>query len=161
MLTILFLAIAIYRLPIFLVELQWKWQPVFRIQRRPETTEVSSVFNEIPTIVSPIRFQLMSPYRVALYSVVDPFLSNFFPFALMCVSSLLTLCEIVKSRHFAYAQFSIDSQSSAGGAGGSLKRSSCSSSQPLSASTLAVLRVKRAEGVRQKQGKCLRASKII
>ena len=140
MLTALFLAIGLYRLPTFVVELQWKWHPVFRIQTRPETTE------------------LLSPYRVALYSVVDPILSHFLPFALMAVFSVLTLCEIVKSRHFAYAQFSIDSQGSAGGGGGSghgqqhggsLRRSShCSGSQiPLGG-----LRGKRADGVRQKQG---------
>lgn len=98
MLTILFLVIFAYRLPIFVVELQWKWNPVFRIQKRQETTE------------------LLSPYRVALYSIVDPIVSNFVPFTLMCVFSLLTLCDILKSRQFtSYAQFSVDSQGSTSG----------------------------------------------
>ncbi|KAI3413808.1 hypothetical protein GPALN_011289 [Globodera pallida] len=89
LMAVLFVAITFYRLPTFMVELQIKWQPVFRIQRRPETTE------------------MLSPYRIWLYSIVDPIVSHLVPFVLMCVFSLLTLCEIVKSRHFAYAQFSI------------------------------------------------------
>lgn len=34
-------ALIIYRLPIFIFELQLKWRPVFRINRRPDTTEVN------------------------------------------------------------------------------------------------------------------------
>uniref|UniRef100_A0A7E4W0P1 G_PROTEIN_RECEP_F1_2 domain-containing protein n=1 Tax=Panagrellus redivivus TaxID=6233 RepID=A0A7E4W0P1_PANRE len=86
----------LFRLPVFLVELQLKWRPMLRINRRPETTE------------------LMSPYRVIYHSFLDPILSNFLPFIWMCVFSILTLCEIIKNRHFAYAQFSVYSRSSKG-----------------------------------------------
>lgn len=43
-LIILYASIAIYRLPIFLVELQIKWQPLVHIQKRPETTEVCIIY---------------------------------------------------------------------------------------------------------------------
>uniref|UniRef100_A0A183BIX5 G_PROTEIN_RECEP_F1_2 domain-containing protein n=1 Tax=Globodera pallida TaxID=36090 RepID=A0A183BIX5_GLOPA len=121
LMAVLFVAITFYRLPTFMVELQIKWQPVFRIQRRPETTE------------------MLSPYRIWLYSVVDPIVSHLVPFVLMCVFSLLTLCEIVKSRHFAYAQFSIACDSH----GTTMKRRrSSGSSHPLR---------RRTDGARQKQ----------
>lgn len=35
--------------------------------------------------------QLLSPYRIAMYSVVDPIVSHFVPFILMCIFSMLTL----------------------------------------------------------------------
>ncbi|KAL3124455.1 hypothetical protein niasHT_007738 [Heterodera trifolii] len=121
LMAILFIAITFYRLPSFMVELQIKWQPVFRIQKRLETTE------------------MLSPYRIWLYSVIDPIVSHFLPFVLMCVFSLLTLCEIVKSRQFAYAQFSVSCDSQ----GAIVKRRrSSSSSHPLR---------RRIDGVRQKQ----------
>ncbi|CAK5076676.1 unnamed protein product [Meloidogyne enterolobii] len=41
LLAILFLIIVVYRVPSFVVELQWKWNPIVRIQKRPEKTEVS------------------------------------------------------------------------------------------------------------------------
>uniref|UniRef100_A0AC34QBZ4 G-protein coupled receptors family 1 profile domain-containing protein n=1 Tax=Panagrolaimus sp. JU765 TaxID=591449 RepID=A0AC34QBZ4_9BILA len=87
---------ALFRIPVFLVELQFKSRPMLRITRRPETTE------------------LLSPYRIVYHSILDPILANFLPFIWMCVFSLLTLCEIVKNRHFAYAQFSVYSRSTIG-----------------------------------------------
>uniref|UniRef100_A0A915NS37 G-protein coupled receptors family 1 profile domain-containing protein n=1 Tax=Meloidogyne floridensis TaxID=298350 RepID=A0A915NS37_9BILA len=39
LLAILFLVIIAYRVPSFVVELQWKWNPIVRIQKRPEKTE--------------------------------------------------------------------------------------------------------------------------
>ena len=82
----------VFRLPIFFVELQLKWKPILKITRRPETTE------------------FLSPYRIVYHSFLDPVLSNFLPFIWMCIFSILTLYEIVKNRHFAYAQFSIHSR---------------------------------------------------
>lgn len=39
-LALMFIIILLYRLPIFFVELQLKWRPLLRINRRPDTTEV-------------------------------------------------------------------------------------------------------------------------
>uniref|UniRef100_A0AC35FNY7 G-protein coupled receptors family 1 profile domain-containing protein n=1 Tax=Panagrolaimus sp. PS1159 TaxID=55785 RepID=A0AC35FNY7_9BILA len=106
------LAVA-FRIPLFLVELQIKWRPMLLISRRPETTE------------------LLSPYRIIYHSFLDPILSNFLPFIWMCVFSILTLCEIIRNRHFAYAQFSVYSRTS----GASIK----------------TMCTRRADGIRQKQ----------
>uniref|UniRef100_A0A914C2V7 G-protein coupled receptors family 1 profile domain-containing protein n=1 Tax=Acrobeloides nanus TaxID=290746 RepID=A0A914C2V7_9BILA len=112
----------LFRLPLFLVELQLKWKPMFRIGRRVETTE------------------LLSPYRIVYHSFLDPVLSNFLPFIWMSAFSILTLCEIIKSRHFSYMKFSFD------GNDGSFKKIySKNSSQPLT-----FLR-RRADCIRQRQ----------
>uniref|UniRef100_A0A914C270 G-protein coupled receptors family 1 profile domain-containing protein n=1 Tax=Acrobeloides nanus TaxID=290746 RepID=A0A914C270_9BILA len=109
----------LFRLPLFLVELQLKWKPMFRIGRRVETTE------------------LLSPYRIVYHSFLDPVLSNFLPFIWMSAFSILTLCEIIKSRHFSYMKFSFD------GNDGSFKK--IYSNQPLT-----FLR-RRADCIRQRQ----------
>uniref|UniRef100_A0A915DQN0 G-protein coupled receptors family 1 profile domain-containing protein n=1 Tax=Ditylenchus dipsaci TaxID=166011 RepID=A0A915DQN0_9BILA len=66
-LVLMFLALLLYRVPIFVLELQIKWTPIFRINRRPQTTE------------------LLSPYRIAYHSFFDPIMSNFLPFIWMCI----------------------------------------------------------------------------
>ncbi|KAH7689648.1 Protein C09F12.3, partial [Aphelenchoides avenae] len=118
-LLVMFAVALLYRLPIFFLELQVKLKPILRVNRRPETTE------------------LLSPYRIVYHSFLDPVLSNFLPFTWMCIFSLLTLCEILKSRHFAYAQFTAD--------GGSCRNYSTSSKRPLT-----YIR-RRADSIRQKQ----------
>jgi hypothetical protein len=95
--TILFIIYALlllYRLPIFIAELQITTHPLLRIQRWPDATEQ------------------LSAYRVAYHSLLDPLLSNLLPFGWMCVFSLLTLCEIIRRKPFGYGQMSIDSGSS-------------------------------------------------
>uniref|UniRef100_A0A0N4Z7U8 G_PROTEIN_RECEP_F1_2 domain-containing protein n=1 Tax=Parastrongyloides trichosuri TaxID=131310 RepID=A0A0N4Z7U8_PARTI len=89
-LIIMIFIIFIFRSPIFLLELQFKWKPLFRIIRRPETTE------------------LLTPYRVIYHSFLDPFFANVLPFLAMSIFSILTLYEIIKSKHFAYNQLNID-----------------------------------------------------
>uniref|UniRef100_A0A914KPF6 G-protein coupled receptors family 1 profile domain-containing protein n=1 Tax=Meloidogyne incognita TaxID=6306 RepID=A0A914KPF6_MELIC len=78
LLAILFLVIVAYRVPSFVVELQWKWSPIVRIQKRPEKTET------------------LSAYRIVFYSILDPILSHFLPFGQMFIFSVLTLFEIMK-----------------------------------------------------------------
>ncbi|KAI1732423.1 hypothetical protein Ddc_01287 [Ditylenchus destructor] len=119
-LLVMFGALILFRLPIFLFELKIKWRPLIRINRRIESTE------------------LLSPYRITYHSILDPALSNLVPFFWMCLFSLLTLCEIIKSRHFGYS--SIDSASS------SIRRFSSG----YSSETFKTFR-KRADGGRAKQ----------
>ncbi|KAI6233772.1 hypothetical protein M3Y99_00868000 [Aphelenchoides fujianensis] len=112
--SVLFVVFAIallFRAPIFGLELEFKLKPSLRIVRRPETTA------------------LLSPYRFFYYTLFDPIFSHIVPFLWMAVFSLGTLVEILRSRHFAYAQFASENQG--GGAGsrtGSMKRHSCTKS---------------------------------
>uniref|UniRef100_A0A158R5H1 G_PROTEIN_RECEP_F1_2 domain-containing protein n=1 Tax=Syphacia muris TaxID=451379 RepID=A0A158R5H1_9BILA len=75
---------AVYRAPTFLLELELKKKPTWRIQRRPEMTQVLSL------------------YRLIYHSIIDPALSNLVPFIWMAIFSLLTLYEIFRSRDFTY-----------------------------------------------------------
>uniref|UniRef100_A0A0K0EVP6 G_PROTEIN_RECEP_F1_2 domain-containing protein n=1 Tax=Strongyloides venezuelensis TaxID=75913 RepID=A0A0K0EVP6_STRVS len=120
-LIIMMIVILIFRSPIFILELQFKWTPLFRVIRRPETTE------------------LLTPYRVIYHSFLDPFFANVLPFLSMSIFSILTLYEIIKSKHFAYNQLNIDGSTSH-------KHQTHQRSQQ----SLSLIR-KRAQIVRQKQ----------
>ncbi|KAI6189234.1 hypothetical protein M3Y98_00440600 [Aphelenchoides besseyi] len=115
--SVLFVVFAIallFRVPIFVLELEFKLKPSLRIVRRPENTA------------------LLSPYRLIYHTFLDPLLTNVLPFVFMCFFSICTLCEIAKSRHFAYAQFAPEPQNTNGvqngSHNGSMKRHSCTKS---------------------------------
>ncbi|KAI6229671.1 hypothetical protein M3Y95_00555400 [Aphelenchoides besseyi] len=115
--SVLFVVFAIallFRIPIFVLELEFKLKPSLRIVRRPENTA------------------LLSPYRLIYHTFLDPLLTNVLPFVFMCFFSICTLCEIAKSRHFAYAQFAPEPQNTnavqSGSRNGSMKRHSCTKS---------------------------------
>ncbi|GMT35689.1 hypothetical protein PFISCL1PPCAC_26986, partial [Pristionchus fissidentatus] len=69
-----------FRSPIFVVELKYKWRPVFRIVNVPWATE------------------RLSTYRLIYHSILDPLISHIIPFTWMSIFSLLTLFEIFRSR---------------------------------------------------------------
>ncbi|KAK0397416.1 hypothetical protein QR680_002117 [Steinernema hermaphroditum] len=80
----------IFRLPIFLIELQVKEKPELLIRRRPTATE------------------FLSLYRIVYHSFLEPILCNVLPFLAMSIFSILTLSEICRSAHFHYSQFSFE-----------------------------------------------------
>ncbi|TMS36972.1 hypothetical protein L596_004013 [Steinernema carpocapsae] len=80
----------IFRLPIFVAELQIKFEPMLLITRNVFTTE------------------FLSLYRIIYHSFLEPILSNLLPFLAMSIFSLLTLWEICRSAHFHYSQFSFE-----------------------------------------------------
>ncbi|CAK5060206.1 unnamed protein product [Meloidogyne enterolobii] len=133
LLAILFLVIVAYRIPSFVVELQWKWNPIVKIQKRPEKTET------------------LSPYRIVFYSILDPILSHFLPFGQMFIFSVLTLFEIMKRQR--RQRLSLSSQVGLC----RLRRQSSESSQKIKANNCGNQGFKNIEGNciagRQKQGK--------
>uniref|UniRef100_A0AC35TL43 G_PROTEIN_RECEP_F1_2 domain-containing protein n=1 Tax=Rhabditophanes sp. KR3021 TaxID=114890 RepID=A0AC35TL43_9BILA len=118
-LIVMFSLTILFRLPVFMWELRVKWEPVFKIIRNPETTE------------------LLTPYRVIYHSILDPFLANLLPFLAMSIFSMLTLWEIIRSKHFAYNQLNID--------GKTYKQINQRTHQPLT-----IIR-RQAQAIRQKQ----------
>ncbi|VDL72585.1 unnamed protein product [Nippostrongylus brasiliensis] len=79
-----FLTAALYRLPIFLLELKIRWTPIASIAKRFAATEV------------------MSPYRLVYHSILDPLLNDIVPFIWMSLFSLMTLFEILRHRYHLY-----------------------------------------------------------
>lgn len=76
-----FLAALLFRLPTFLIELQVRWMPIVLVTKRIAATEV------------------LSPYRLIYHSILDPLFNNILPFIWMSLFSLMTLFEILRSRH--------------------------------------------------------------
>ncbi|CAP35148.1 Protein CBG17512 [Caenorhabditis briggsae] len=90
MLIVMFCMVVIFRLPIFLLELEVRSYPQLRINKRIATTEI------------------LSTYRFVYHSILDPLFFNIVPFLWMCIFSLLTLYEIYKSRHNTYQHLAFD-----------------------------------------------------
>ncbi|XGW35087.1 hypothetical protein V3C99_018820 [Haemonchus contortus] len=81
MLLAVFFMAFLFRLPTFLIELQMRWIPIALITKRIAATEV------------------LSPYRLIYHSILDPLFNNIIPFIWMSLFSLMTLFEILRSRH--------------------------------------------------------------